>query len=284
MEDFEGLPDERLARFAHSYFWYEKPIAELATVLANVIAFSHGDTQVRVEGELLPGGMTFCAVHEPAVVSYSKGPGALFAIRLLPGALDRLFHIDPREGRGVTVVRDSDVDLKTLRDALRRAPQEAAAQFAAADRALVDLLPQAKPRNVADRYIDLLVQNDPAGDLVEIASRLGCSLRTLERACAARFARSPKRILRGIRAAHTFNLEQRTGERPETMAQFAYADLAHYANDLRKITGRSRTQHSRETRREKERQVTRLWPDGTIARTAEDRRHWEEEQDRRYRR
>ena len=283
MEDFEGLPDERLAPFANTYFWYEKPLADFATVLANVVLVTMGETRVFVEGRQTPAGMTYCAVHEPAVVNYSKTEGPMFAVRLMPGAFDRLFHIDPRKANGVTAASEADHRLTRLHTALLDTPRDAAQQFRTADRVLLDLLRNAKPANLADRFVDLVSKEGGALELSGAAQRLGCSLRTLERACAARFARTPKRIARGIRAARTFHLEEKRGQRAETMAEFSYADLPHYLNDMRRITGRNRSQHAAEGERERERGVIRLWPGGAVAQGEEERARWEKLREKRYR-
>ena len=274
MEDFEGQPDQRLAEFVDTYFWFEKPLEDMATVLPNLLALPSGETWVSIEGRTVPEGLIYCAVHDPAVVRYSKSAGPLFAIRLLPGAFDRLFHKDPREAVGVTPLGEGESRIASLRDALVAAPYNAAAQFAAANRALLALLPTSRPPNLADRFVELLLAADIA-EMSRVAEMLGCSLRTLERACAARFARTPKRIARGIRVGRTFLREEESGERPETMVDFPFADLAHYANDLRRLTGRNRTQHAQEGERERMREVTRLWSDGSIAEGPEAREWWE---------
>ncbi len=276
MEDFEGLPDERLAGLVNSYFWYEQPLDDVSVVFSNVVAMRPESTQLTIEGQDAPDGMMWCAVHDPAIARYSKGAGGLFAMRLQPGAFDRLFHVDPRDGAGVMPVRDEDTRLAHVRDSLAGASLDARGQFAAADRAMLALLDSVKPRNQADALLSMIIERQGDVDLSDCAAQLGCTLRTLERACAARFGRTPKRIARGVRAGHTFARETSTGERAETLVDFAYADLAHYLNDLRKVTGVNRTQHARDLQREMDRRVTRLWRDGSVAESDAERAAWDE--------
>lgn len=277
MQDYERLPDERLARLAYCYFWYEKPLEDLQVNLNNIVAFNLARTSLSIDGAQIAAETIYSARADPALVPYAKGPGPLVAVRLMPGAFDRLLHIDPRNSVGFTELRPADTRLAFIRDRLRDAAMTPRDQFATLDAALLALLDTTKPDGLAGQFFDLVQARRGVISVAEVADELGCSVRSIERACAARYGRTPKRLLRSVRAASTLAAEEPVRSRPETMADFAYADLPHYANEVRRLSGLSRTEHFAYFDREEQRRVVRVWPDGSIAEGAEERAAWRNE-------
>lgn len=278
----QALPHEDLAEYVDSYGTYDEAVPANNIFVSNLIAFNPHGSPIRVAGALRPEKALFCITHDPAQVEYERGDGAVFFVRMRGGAFDRLLHIDPADGVGIVApdpVRHRSII--ALLDALMAALPSPEAVFAGFDEVLRRLVPDAKPPGLADRFFRLLARHDGDVTIANATEELGCTTRTLERACHARFGRPPKRLARGYRAASTFMRELREGGRPELSGEFAYADLSHYSNDLREITGLTRSDHFRQSTFDGSLPLVLVWPDGRHATSPEDAARWQEEYRRR---
>lgn len=279
-----ALPHEELAEFVDSYGTYDEAVPANHIFVANLIAFNPLGAPIELDGQRREERTLFCITHDPSQVEYRHGEGAIFFIRMRGGGFDRLLHIDPADGAGI---RAPDAQrhaiLLELEAAVAEAVPSPEAVFAAFDRVLRALVPAAKPPGLAQRYFELVAGRGGDVTIAGATELLGCTSRTLERACKRRFGRSPKRLARGYRAATTFFREWEEGGRPETSAEFAYADLAHYANDLRDLTGLTRREHFRQIDFDESLPLVRVWPGGHHAVGEEDNTRWVEEYRRRAR-
>ncbi|MGB3806419.1 MAG: hypothetical protein WA936_04405 [Erythrobacter sp.] len=277
-----ALPHEDTYKFIDSYGTYDDTVPENNLFVSNLIAFNPSGASIRIDGAARAEKVLFCVTHEPAQVRYEGGVGTIFFIRLRGGAFDRLLHIDPADGATI-VSPDPERHgiILDLASALEVAMPSPASVFAAFDRILCSATRSAKPTGLAERYYRIVCHREGDISIAETVGELGCTIRTLERACRKRFGRTPKRIARGYRAAATYMRELREGGRPELSGKFAFADLAHYANDIRELTGLTRTDHFRQTAFDASLALTRVWPDASQATTEDSVARWNAEYRRR---
>lgn len=272
-------PSAELADFVDSLGVYEIGIPSNHIFLPGLIGLNPCEFEVTIDGVTHREPVMFCAIADPASTPIAIERGPVFYARMRGGGFDRLLDIDPLEGSGVTVPdRTRHQALIELGRIASRQPDDWEATLLALDRYFSSLIASAKPKGLAERYVCYV--REKAGDLTiaEAVTRLACSARTLERACRQRYGRSPKRIARSYRAAATFMRELDSGERPETDPDFAYADLPHYSNDLRDITGLTRTEHLLQAERDRSLPLEHRWIDGRIASSEADMADWRKEQ------
>ena len=276
-----ALPDEKLAGFAESYGFFAIALDGLRTSTVDIVVFNLSNAPIVVDGKRRDEPCLLGLATDPVFADYSIGSGPLLTLRLFPGAFARLLGIDLSRERGIVGLDPRRHFKVAAIDArLRSVAAEPKALFAALDAALLDLLPEAAPTGLAERFTALCLTH--AGDLTvaEALDTLGCTARTLERATAARFGRTPKRLLRGYRVWHTRERERSSGERAELLAEFPFADLPHYLNETRRITGLNRKQLTENFAAEDALPYRYFWSDGSEAAEAD----WYEERVRRWER
>lgn len=277
------MPDESLAPFVDTYGrWPASPLT-LGTFAPGLIAFNLSDAHLEVNGERRTEPVLMGIANDPVTIEYKIASGEMFSIRCFTGSFDRLFDIDPSKDRGL-IPMDAARHPKIARiyERVRQAAPDHASRFAAFDEALMELVPEAKSSGLVGRFVKLVNETDPFLSVAEICERLGCTPRTLERACKRRFGRTPKRLLMGQRLNKTRQVEAKSEGRVELSPDFAYADLPHYLNDLRRITGQSRKQLEEQSRINESFDHRYEWPDGQAVESDEELEAWRTELRSRY--
>lgn len=275
------LAHEDLAEFVESYGVYEVAIPENHVSATGLIGFNPKRARVWIDGTRMDVPILFCAIRDPAQFAFRNDAGPIYFVRIRTGGFDRLLHIDPLDGMGLTVPDpDRHEAIFRLAAAVESNSTDPFAAFDALGEALRGMIANAKPTGLAEQFVTLLRRPGVLPSIAEAAEALGSSVRTLERVCRARYGRSPKRIVLGYRAVETLLRERDEGGRPELHPDFAYADLAHYANDLRKISGLTRTQNFAQMERDRDLPMQRCWPGGRIASDDADLEEWSDEYNR----
>ena len=278
------MPDERLAAYTDVYGHWPVPMKDISTFSPGLIAFNLSGVHLEVNGEVRTEPVIMGISTEPTHIRYSIDGGDLVSLRVRSSAYDLLFDIDPSAQSGIVAMDPArHPRLAQVHEALKAAPPIVEGWFEALDKVLLDLLPLAKPAGLVGRMIETSIETDGTLGVAEMADRLGCTVRTLERACKRRFGRSPKRLLRGHRLSLTMQREALAEERVELMPDFAYADLPHYLNEMRKMTGLNRKQMSDAKQLGNDFPYVYVWPDGSVAETQEEQERWHAEMARRYR-
>lgn len=277
-----ALPDERLIGLVDSYGFYAVPLKEERTIATGLVAFNISDTAITVDGERRDERILMGLPQDPVFIRYETGAGPITTMRLSYGTYDRVLGIDlTREAGVVGISPERHKILASIGEKLRSAPHEPLAQFAALDRAMLELLPTAKPPGLAERFLHYCMGQDGDITIGEAVEDLGCTFRSLERACRARLGRTPKRIARGVRVARTYFRSRDEDIRPELMADFPFADLPHFLNEMRRITGMNRRDHTAQLNTENAQPHRYYWLDGREAVEVEDRERWLGERRRR---
>lgn len=278
MQDHLALADERLAANVSTYGQMTLPYLDGYVSVPGLMAFNLDGARVVLDGIERCETALFCVLHDPAQLSLSKGAGAIVTVRLCVGGFNRLFGIQPDSANYIRRVdRALHPVMASIEDALRAADPVPRARFAALDKAFLEIAKNAKTPGLAERFYRLVFDDEADLSIVEAADRLNCTQRTLERACRKRFGRTPKRIARGLKAVRTWRREVETGERPEAMPDFKFADLPHYAREIRQISGLTRTENRHRMEVENERPSVLLWPDGRQAEGKQDIAAWNSE-------
>ena len=274
--------DARLADFIDVYGHWSMPMENITTFAAGLIAFNLSGARVEVEGGRRTEPVLMGIANDPVYIRYSIGWGDIVSLRVTGGAYDRLFGIDPgAETRIVGMDRDRHPKIAAVYDRLKAADCTPENWFAAMDAALLELLPDAKPPGLVGEMVILVRASDRELGVAEIAERLGCTIRTLERACKRRYGRTPKRILRAHRLYRTRMLENSIDSRIELEPDFAYADLPHYLNEIRRIYGLNRGQLKDDSLLGHDFPYRYLWPDGRQVESEEEMEAWHAEMRRR---
>lgn len=277
-----ALPDERLIGLVDSYGFYALPLKEERTIATGLVAFNISNTSITVDGYRRAERILMGLPQDPVFIRYETGSGPIMTMRLSYGTYDRALGIDLTREEGVVGISpDRHKILAGIGEKLQKAPHEPLAQFAALDRAMLGLLPDVKPPGLAERFLHYCMSNDGDITITAAAEILGCSTRSLERACRNRLGRTPKRIARGVRVARTFFRSRDEDIRPELMADFPFADLPHFLNEMRRITGMNRRDHIAQASSETALPYRYFWPDGSEAIEADDRERWFRERQRR---
>lgn len=278
------MPDERLTTFADVYGHWPLPMENISTFCPGLIAFNLSGAHVEIDGQTRPEPVLMGIANNPTYINYTISGGDIVTLRCPTSAYDRLFDIDPSvEGGIVAMDPQRHPKVASVYEHLKAAPRNPRSWFDALDQALLALVPDAKPMGLPGRMVQLLVSSSSDLTVAEVAEELGCTIRTLERACKRRFGMTPKRLLRGQRLARTLQSERLSDERVELMPDFAYADLPHYLNEIRRVTGLNRSQLGDEKLLGQDFPYVYLWPDGSRVDTQEDFRAWDGEMMRRYR-
>ncbi|MBX7495700.1 helix-turn-helix domain-containing protein [Qipengyuania sp. 6B39] len=274
--------DARLAGFADVFGHWPVPMEDISTFAAGLIAFNLSGTRIEVEGEPRTEPVLMGIANDPVFIRYSIGGGDIVSLRVTGGAYDRLFDIDPSAETGIVGMdRDRHPKIAAVYDRLKAADPTPESWFAAMDAALLELLPDAKPPGLVGDMVMLVRGADREWGVAEIAERLGCTIRTLERACKRRYGRTPKRILRAHRLYRTRMLEDTIASRIELEPDFAYADLPHYLNEMRRIYGLNRGQLKDDALFGHDFPYRYLWPDGRAVETEDEMEAWHAEMQRR---
>lgn len=277
MTDMVRQPDRRLAEFVETFGVFTAPIATSHTLVNNMVTFNPFGVDLVIEGRPIATGTFFCVINDPPILEYQKNAGPIYTLRLRPGAMNRLFGIDPLTEREI---KKADATRHQTLVSIERqlcGAADAVAKLDVMEQALCDLVDDADPAGLAEQFVALVEIHKGNINIASAAEQLGCTQRTLERACKRRFGRTPKRLSQGFRAVHTLMLEIDNGERPETDVTFPFADLPHYANELRRVSGMNRTQHRRMVEQGLEMQYLRVWSDGRVACNPEEMRQWQTE-------
>lgn len=264
MQDYEILPHKRLAGLVYCYFWYELPLDTMHVNINNLLAFNFAGTHLKIDGQNYDADTIYSAFRDPSQVPYVKGEGPILAVRFIPGAFDRLLHVDPRECRGLTTLQFSHARISELRERLLSVDSGREAQVRILDETLIEFARDLKPAGLAEAYFEYLRDHHGDVSIAEAADALATNTRALERACAARFAMPPKRLARSVRAGAMITRDIADGGRPELHPEFPYADLPHYLNELRKLSGLSRSGNIEQYHINAARGVTWIFADGRI--------------------
>ncbi|MCR9145153.1 MAG: helix-turn-helix domain-containing protein [bacterium] len=133
---------------------------------------------------------------------------------------------------------------RELYDGLRMTGDDAA-RVALMDRALSKLYDRSRSRVglQALEFVDALNQAGPFASIVEIAQRLNCKPRRLERRFRDYVGLSPKRMQRIMRLQYAFAMHRGRPERSwvELALDAGYFDQPHFIKDFRALTGYSPT-------------------------------------------
>ncbi|QZD95795.1 AraC family transcriptional regulator [Qipengyuania gelatinilytica] len=275
--------DPRLAGFIDVYGHWHMPMKDIATFSPGLIAFNLSGTYLEVNGEQRTEPVLMGIATDPTHIRYTIGGGDIVSLRVMANAYDRLFDIDPSTETGI-VAMDPNEHPRIVRiyERLKAVPATPQAWFAALDEALLELLPLATPAGLVGEMYALVRDSGRDWTVGELAERLECTPRTLERACKRRYGRTPKRILRSMRLGRTLEIEARTQGRIELEPDFSYADLPHYLNDLRRHSGLNRGELQDDALQGHNFPYRYLWPDGTAAETPEQLAQWQAEMRRRW--
>ena len=276
--------DARLADFVDVYGHWPMPMEDISTFAAGLIAFNLSGEPIIIDGKRHTEPVLMGIANDPAYISYTISGGNIVSLRVTAGAYDRLFDVDPSAQQGIVAMdRTQHPKVAMVYDRVAAAPAHPDGWFAALDSALLELLPEATDPGLMGEMVELVRHSDREWTVAEVADELGCSVRTLERACKRRYGRSPKRMLRAQRLRRTRMLEDTIDSRIELEPDFAYADLPHYLNDIRRLLGLSRAQLSDDALMGQDFPYRYLWPNGQVADTPEDLEAWKAEMDRRIR-
>lgn len=274
--------DARLGGFVDVYGHWSMPMENISTYAPGLIAFNFSEEPIEVDGVLRSEPVLMGIANDPAYIRYSIRGGNIVTMRVTAGTYDRLFDIDPSAEAGVIGMdKDRHPKMAGIYERLRFAHADPESCFAALDSALIDLLPDAKPPGLVGEMVTLVRGSDREWGVAELANRLGCTIRTLERTCKRRYGRTPKRILRAHRLYRTRMLEDTIDSRIELEPDFAYADLPHYLNEIRRIYGLNRGQLKDGTLFGHDFPYRYLWPDGREVKTEEEMEAWHMEMQRR---
>lgn len=274
--------DARLAEHVDVYGYWPVPMENISTFAPGLIAFNLSGARIEVDGERRDDPVLFGVANDPNFVRYSISGGSIVSLRVNGGAYDRLFHINPSVEQGIIALdRRKHPTIARVYDRLKDADPNPESWFAALDSALLDLLPEAKPSGLTGEMVALVRNSEDEFSVAELAERLGCTTRTLERACKRRYGRTPKRLLRAYRLYRTRMIEDTTDERIELQPEFAYADLPHYLNELRRIHGLNRGQLGDDRLLGNDFPYRYLWPDGREVTSEADMDAWHSEMQRR---
>lgn len=278
-----ALPDERLIGLVESYGFFALPLREERTIATGLVAFNISGTTITVDGKARKERTLMGLPQDPVFIRYETGSGPIMTMRLSYGTFDRALGIDlTREAGVVGIDPDRHKILASVDQQLRSVPQEPLPQFAALDNAMLDLLPAAKPPGLGERFLRFCMEQDGDITIGEAVEFLGCTARSLERVCRARFGRTPKRIARGIRVARTYFRSRDEDTRPELMTDFPFADLPHFLNEMRRITGMNRRDYVAHSSSENALPYRYYWPDGSEAIGEEAQERWFLERQRRW--
>ena len=260
------MPNERLAGFANSYGHWSVPMERVHTFTPGLIAFNLSGNRLIVNGEVRKEPVLMGVAPKPTVIEYSIEGGGLVSARFRPSALNRLLHIDQALENGVVAMDpDRHPRVAAVYERLRAEPYDDQAWFATLDETLIEMLPEAIPWGLTGNFIDLVDEFGDDISIPEAASRLRCSVRTLERACKVRFGRTPKYILRSSRLHRTLTKDLELEQRIELSSEFSFSDLPHYLNEIRKITGINRAQARDMQNHDNLWPYRYEWPDGKVA-------------------
>ncbi len=176
-----------------------------------------------------------------------KGEGEVILVDLRVGALYRLFGLDGAQFRGpiVEVEPHRFPQFGSICAALEAAPKTVEGRVMALDRALLSLAKNARPYGTGEKFQFVADFTKGTIRVDDAATRLGVSVRTLERDCRMRFGRTPKRILRGWRIAHAMSTSYSSGAPVrwrETDPGANYSDQSHFLRDHRELGGMNPTE------------------------------------------
>ena len=274
--------DERLAGLVDVYGHWHLPMKDISTYAPGLIAFNLSGALLEVDGVRRTEPVIMGIANDPTTVRFTIGGGDIVSLRVTGGAFDRLFDIDPSAENGVVPLdRQFHPRIAMVYDKLAAAKPTPESWFETLDAALLELLPDAKPPGLVGDMLSLVHSSERELGVAETADRLGCTVRTLERACKRRYGRTPKRLLRAHRLYRTRLLEDTIDERIELQPDFAYADLPHYLNEMRRIFGLNRGQMKDRSLFGDDYPYRYLWPDGSEAETDDELEAWHAEMQRR---
>lgn len=275
--------DPRLVGFIDHYGHWPVPMENIATFAPGLIAFNLSGAKIEVDGTPRSEPVLMGLATDPTHIHYSISGGQILTARLFPNAFDRLLHLDMTRETGVVGLDPKHhPKIAVIHERLQAAPAKPQAWFDVLDRAFLELLDDVKPIGLVGRLIDVMIASERNWTVSELAEALGCSPRTLERACRQRYGRTPQRLLRADRIRRARKLEQDGTGRIELEHDFPFADLPHYLNELRKTVGLTRTEIKDSANFGMDFSYRRLWPDGRVAETPEDEELWHAEMQRRY--
>ncbi|MGI8943292.1 MAG: helix-turn-helix domain-containing protein [Qipengyuania sp.] len=241
------LPDVRLISEIVNYQVVTDAFCDMPFYPAGMIAFNMGKVPIRLDGESYADPCLFCLAVDPAMMTVNKEEGEVVIVNLRAGAFFRLLGLDGTKHEGRIVAADIDryPALFGILDALNQAPKSVPARIAALDGGFLPLAEQAEAPGLGEKFrfmADWTKGNIRVG---KAAEKLGVSVRTLERECRRRFARTPKRILRGFRISHAMAPANSQGESVRWNALdpgALYSDQSHFLREHRALSGLNPTE------------------------------------------
>ncbi len=241
------LPNIRLIDEVVHYQVASDAYSGLPFFPSGMISFNTGRASIRINDRNFTSTCLFCIAADPAIRTIEKEEGEVVLVILRPGAFYRLLGIDGARHGGGIIEADPDrfAALFGILDALDRAGTGLAERISVLDAEFYSLAKCANPPGLGEKF--RLVADWTKGNIrvAEAAERLGVSVRTLERECRRRFARTPKRILRGIRIFHA--MAPCSGQlgpiRWNSLDPAAlYSDQSHFLREYRSLSGLSPTE------------------------------------------
>lgn len=176
------------------------------------------------------------------------GTGRVVGIRFRPGGArpwlaGAVSALTDRE-QPVTVL--ADLDVPALQDAVRTAP-DAAAAAGLVDAALVPHRPDDDPQiERADALVDLVGAEPGICRVDDLARRVGSTVRSLQRFCAEWIGVGPKELIRWARL-HEAAARAAAGpvDWAALAAELGYADQAHLVRDFAAVVGEPPARYAR---------------------------------------
>ncbi|MXO86445.1 helix-turn-helix domain-containing protein [Altererythrobacter aurantiacus] len=203
----------------------------------NVLCFCLDPDAVKIEGRPVPGlilGNSFNTLPQ----RYEKRSGTIVIVQMLSGAWFRLFDIDPARFTTITALDDDYCKgLETLFRQLSSARRDFVRISRLLDSFLLERLALSHPRGLAERFRAEVIE-DLDQTIADIASKIGVTERTLQRAVRKVFGVSPARLRRIIRLYRS--VDQGRGLEIEWLhvpADLQFADQSHWIKEFRKLQG-----------------------------------------------
>ncbi len=241
------LPDARLIGEVVHYQVVGDSFSGIPFYPSGMIAFNTGRVPIRLGGADYTGPCLLCMAAEPAMMTVEKKEGEVVMALMRAGAFYRLLGLDGAEhGGGILAAQpDRFPSLYGILDALDRAPKSIARRIAVLDDAFLPLAENADPPGLGEKF--RFVADWTKGNIrvEDAAEKLGVSVRTLERECRRRFARTPKRILRGFRIFHAMSPVKGQDGPVRWNAldpDASYSDQSHFLREHRALSGLNPTE------------------------------------------
>lgn len=250
MENHIFLPDRRLIDDLYLYETTYRAVDQAPVHPTRLLTFNLSGGPLILDGRAYHGPCLFCINREPPMVMVEKGEGELVMVRLRTGSFYRLFGLDGEEfgGRIIEAGHNEFPPMANIGRALADSPPDIGSRKRVLDRMFLDLLPEAPPDGLLNKFRFIAYWTRGGTSVAEAARRLGVSVRTLERDCKLRSGYSPKALLRRFRFAYLDWSHQESGASsgPIKFDRFGedmpYSDQAHFLREYRDLSGLNPTE------------------------------------------